>query len=163
MDDKHLSKLVKFCIVLSLFCVFLVIVDVSTTVVLHNREANNSNKIDKNTEKIRENSIIIVEAEYRTCERVNTLRHSVNTAHWIQWLQLQQSIERSKKLAEKEPETKSIRLKGNEESGSLAEKITWTPLTDCNKAVLTPKVYVPPRPRHFSENNLKKAPADAVA
>lgn len=158
MNNDHI---IKWSIILSLFCVFLVIIDISTTVILHDRESDNSNRISNNTERINRNSSIIVEAEFATCERVNVLRHSDNISHWVQWLQIQQSIKRSILLAEKEPSTKDIRLKGNKENENLSRKIIWTPLTNCKEATANPLTYQAPKPRGFSKINLMIAPADS--
>lgn len=151
--EKRIKELIKICIILSLFCVFLVIIDISTTVILHNKENDNSNKI-------RQNSFTIKEGEFRLCERLNTVRHQSNNAHWVQWLQLKQSVLRSKELAKKETKTASIRLKGAKESEVLSEKLTWTKLTNCNEAVSRPKTYHAPKPSKFNKYNLKSPPID---
>lgn len=141
MNESH-----KFVVIVALLALLVASASVVVTVALHNRENINGERI--------------TEGEYRLCERLNTVRHQANNAHWVQWLGLKQGVVRSRALAKTEPMTRVIRLKGARESEELATRLTWTRLTNCTGAVEHPKTYRAPFPSRFTEENLKVFPND---
>lgn len=142
MNESH-----KFAVIAALLALLIASSSVVVTVALHNRENVNGERIS--------------EGEYQLCERLNTVRHQSNNAHWVQWLQLKQSVVRSRVLAKTELiARRTIRLKGAIESEELATRLTWTRLTNCMGAVYHPRTYKAPSPSKFSEANLKTVPSD---
>lgn len=134
IDEPRLEraiKLTKVALVTAFLCVVLMIVALSTTVILHEREQSNSARITA--------------GEMRACERLNTVRHQSNVANLVQWDGDQESAARSQALARHSAgASREIRLRGATRTYRLAARLTYTPLTNCAAAVDDPVHYVAP-------------------
>jgi hypothetical protein len=147
-SESHSMSVAKLATVLAVLALLVAAAAVTVTIVLNHRENVNGQRI--------------TEGEVRLCERLNVVRHQSNLGHWVQWLTLEQSVTRSRKLADAEPSSRAIRLKGAEESEALAVKLTWTQLTDCTQAVGNPKGYHAPAPQPFSSGDRVQPPDDSA-
>lgn len=89
------------------------------------------------------------------CERVNILRGNLNSVTLVAYRAFYSGAQREKELAQKDKRNAKDHLASYNNLLTAAKSLKFQGLTNCHRAVQNPKVYVPPRSRSYTPDDLK--------
>ena len=89
------------------------------------------------------------------CERVNTLRESLNSISLVAYRAFYTAAQREKGLIKTDPQNAKTHRDSYKNLAIATSNLKFQGYTNCRQAVKHPKSYVMPRPRPYTSHDLK--------